>query len=84
MRDRGFSSCVISSESRSPWCLGLVPLSLSGSVEPVTVISLSPSLVWLRRRAVLEAVSFSNVTVADLVAPSLVTLMSVILPLFGC
>jgi hypothetical protein len=50
-------------------------------VEPVTLISLSPSLVWLRRRAVLEAVSFSKVTVADLVAPSLVTLMSVILPL---
>jgi hypothetical protein len=50
---------------------------------PVTVISLPPSWVWLRRRAVRAAVSFSKVTVADLVVPSVVMSMVEILPLGG-
>jgi hypothetical protein len=47
----------------------------------VTVISLPPSWVWLRRSAVREAVSFSNFTVADLAPPSVVMSIEAILPL---
>lgn len=81
MRARGFSSCVISSESRSACPLGWLPSSAVAPAGPVTVISFSPSFVWFRRSAVLEAVSFSNVTVAFLVLPSVVMLMLAILPL---
>lgn len=82
MRARGFSSWVISSESRSA-------LETCGGEEgdadssAVTVISVGPSLVWLRSRAVLAAVPFSKVTVADLEVSVGVTLMEVILPLRG-
>jgi hypothetical protein len=48
--------------------------------SPVTVISLPPSWVWLRSRAVRAAVSFSKVTVADLLGPSVMS-MDLILPL---
>jgi hypothetical protein len=51
--------------------------------SPVTVISLPPSWVWLRSRAVRAAVSFSKVTVADFRPPSVVMSMEEILPLCG-
>jgi hypothetical protein len=82
MRARGFSSSVISSVSRSALVVG-APLSWSSGRLEVTEISVVPSLVWLRRRAVLAAVSFSKVTVALFVSPSVVTSMEVILPLGG-
>jgi len=87
MRARGFSSWVISSVSRVS--LDLYPEGWSGEGEveasEVTVISLSPRRVWFRRRAVLAAVSFSKVTVADLREEGVegVTVMEVILPLGG-
>lgn len=87
MRARGFSSCVISSESRS----ALVAWwSASSGDEPVadsTEMWVEPSWVLFRSRAVLAAVSFSKVTVADLVSPSALTSRLVILPLdeaLGC
>lgn len=83
MRARGFSSCVISSVSRVALEVGWVSSSSDEAWGEVTVISEGPSLVWLRRRAVLAAVSFSKVTVADLVEPEGVTLMEEILPLGG-
>jgi hypothetical protein len=50
---------------------------------PVTVISLPPSWVLLRRRAVRAAVSLSKVTVADLEPSEGVMEMEAILPLGG-
>lgn len=83
MRARGFSSCVISSVSRSALVVGC---SASTGDEPPadsTEMWVDPSWVLFRRRAVLAAVSFSKVTVADLVSPSALTSRLVILPLEG-
>jgi hypothetical protein len=81
MRERGFSSWLSSGVSR----VSAEVVSGGGVADslPVTVISLPPSWVWLRRRAVRAAVSFSKVTVADLVLPSVVMSMVEILPLRG-
>ena len=59
-----------------------LPWSVSeGGERLVTVMVEAPSWVLLRRRAVLRAVSFSKVTLADLVSPEGVTWMSEIFPL---
>jgi len=82
MRERGFSSCVISSLSR-------VSLEVTWGVssedeEPLTCTWVLPSWVLSSRRAVLAAVSFSKVTVADWVSPAGLISRLVILPLWLC
>src|SRR6478735_1513863 len=81
MRARGFSSWVISSESRSAFLVAWWTSSSPSAPALVTSRWLGPSWVLLRRRAVFLAVSFSKITSADLVSPSWVTLRSAILPL---
>lgn len=72
---------MISSVSRSALVVGC---SASTGDEPPadsTEMWVEPSWVLFSRRAVLAAVSFSKVTVADLVSPSALTSRLVILPL---
>lgn len=76
MRERGFSSWVISSVSLWPWASSN---SLAPSA-PVTETWVFPSWVLSSRRAVLAAVSFSKTTSAFWVSPLGVISMDLTFP----